>query len=82
MPSLRVAWAAAARPDRKVELPVKTLAPAVGQVQVATLAFPDLVAEAATVYSGGLPERNHNVELAASRVDGTVVPTELLRLTL
>jgi vancomycin resistance protein YoaR len=70
--------AAATKPDRKVELPVKTLAPTIGQAQAATLAFPDLVAEASTVYGGGLPERNHNVELAASRVDGTVVPVGAL----
>ena len=61
--------------DHKVELPVKTLAPTFGAAQAAALAFPDVVAAATTSYAGGLPERNHNVELAASRVDGTVVPS-------
>jgi vancomycin resistance protein YoaR len=66
--------AGAAKPEHRVELPVKTLAPRVGADQATKLTFPDLIAEAATVYGGGIPERSHNVELAAQRVDGVVVP--------
>jgi vancomycin resistance protein YoaR len=72
--SLAAIRAAATRPDRRAELPLRALAPAVTAAQAAQLAFPDLLAESATVYAGGTAERSHNVELAASRVDGAVVP--------
>src|SRR5207237_5314031 len=34
----------------------------------------ELIDAATTSYAGGIPERSHNVELAASRLDGVVVP--------
>jgi len=72
--SLAVLKAAGSAPGRRVELVTRALAPTVMATSVAQMAFPDLVAEASTVYGGGIPERSHNVELAASRVDGAVVP--------
>lgn len=66
--------AVASRPERTVALPIQTLAPRVAAADAGKLAFPDLLAEASTVYGGGIPERNHNVELATARLDGTVVP--------
>jgi vancomycin resistance protein YoaR len=61
------------KPDRRIDLPVKVTLPAVTAAQAANLTFPDLLAEASTSYRGGIAERNHNVELAAARVDGIVI---------
>jgi vancomycin resistance protein YoaR len=66
--------AATGKGERRVELPVKSLKPNVMAAELGKLAFPDLLVEATTTYVGGIPERNHNVELAAARVDGLVVP--------
>jgi vancomycin resistance protein YoaR len=71
--SLAVLLASGDAPGRRVDLPVRTLAPAVVALEASHLRFPDLIAEASTVYGGSIPERNHNVELAASRLDGVVV---------
>jgi vancomycin resistance protein YoaR len=72
--SLAVLLASGAAAERRVDLPVTTSQPAVGAADAAKLRFPDLLAEASTTYGGSIPERNHNVELAASRLDGVVVP--------
>ncbi|HEV8638238.1 MAG TPA: VanW family protein [Chloroflexota bacterium] len=73
--SLAVLLASGRAAERRVDLPVRTLPPRVTAAEAAKLRFPDLLAEASTVYGGSIPERNHNVELATSRLDGVVVPS-------
>jgi vancomycin resistance protein YoaR len=72
--SLAVLLASGTSEERRVELAVKTLPPRVGAGDAAKLRFPDVLGDAGTVYGGSIPERNHNVELAAARLDGVVVP--------
>jgi vancomycin resistance protein YoaR len=65
---------------RTIDLPVKVVKPAIGSADANKLAIAGVVDQASTVYGypGALPERVHNVELAASRLHGVVVaPGEL-----
>lgn len=66
--------AQAARSDsRTVDLPVATWGTDVTQATVGQLGIRELVSEASTPYAGSIPERANNVELAARRLNGTVV---------
>lgn len=56
-----------------VDLPVAITKPKVTDADAATLDVRELVMEAYTAYGPGIPERLHNVELAASLLDGVVV---------
>lgn len=59
--------------ERTVPLPVRTLAPAVGD-DPAALGLRELIEEASTSFAGAIPEKAHNIRLAAERLHGTVVP--------
>ncbi|MBI2953957.1 MAG: VanW family protein [Chloroflexi bacterium] len=61
--------------QRTVTLPVDTIKPSVSAEDAGTLAavFKDKIEEATTSYAGSIPERLHNVELAAKRLHGVVV---------
>jgi vancomycin resistance protein YoaR len=72
--SLAILLASGGGQERKIELAVKTLPPRVTAADLAKLKFPDVLADASTVYGGSIPERNHNVELAAARLDGVLIP--------
>ena len=60
--------------DRRVELPWQPVRPSYGEGEVDGGTFPELIERATTTYGGGLAERAFNVELAASRLNGVVVP--------
>ena len=60
--------------NREVVLPTRSVQPAIAAEDGPTLGIRDLIQEASTVYGGTLPERMHNVELAAARLHGVVVP--------
>ena len=60
--------------NREVILPTRSVQPAIAAEDGPTLGVRDLIQEASTVYGGTLPERMHNVELAAARLHGVVVP--------
>jgi vancomycin resistance protein YoaR len=60
--------------DRRIELPWQPVRPAYPEGEVGPDTFPELIERATTVYSGTLAERVFNVELAASRLNGVVVP--------
>jgi len=59
--------------ERTVPLPVQTLTPAVGD-DPAALGPQELIEEASTSFAGAIPEKAHNIRLAAERLHGTVVP--------
>ncbi|MBI2939817.1 MAG: VanW family protein [Chloroflexi bacterium] len=61
------------RDDRTIVMPVTTLKPAVGSADAAKLAGLQLIESASTVYGGTLPDRMYNVELAVSRINGTLI---------
>lgn len=63
----------AATDKRVVALPVAVMNPAFGAEDAPSLVIKDLIEEASTSYAGSVPERAHNVELAASRLNGVVV---------
>ncbi len=60
--------------NREVVLPTRSVRPAIAAEDGPMLGIRDLIQEASTVYGGTLPEREHNVELAAARLHGVVVP--------
>lgn len=60
--------------NREVVLPTRTVRPAIAAEDGPMLGIRDLIQEASTVYGGTMPERMHNVELAAARLHGVVVP--------
>jgi len=59
--------------NRVVDLPVTVIKPKVSDSDAAALNIRELVMEASTVYGPGIPQRLHNVELAASLLNGVVV---------
>lgn len=54
-------------------IPLKTLYPSVTTNMIGTEAFPDLLSTFSTKYSTRDPDRTTNLQLAASKVNGTVV---------
>jgi vancomycin resistance protein YoaR len=59
--------------DNTVDLPVSTQAAPALPADLSTLGLNDEIAEASTPYGGSIPERKHNIELAAQLLNGTVV---------
>lgn len=57
----------------RVELPVASGEPPQLPADLDSLGISTLLAQASTPYGGGLPERMHNIELAASLLNGIVV---------
>jgi len=77
--ALPMLLAGALSTSRVIDLPTREIAPRVTTEEARAMAFPDIVVEASTLYQPGIPERNHNVELAASRINGTLIrPGETL----
>ena len=59
--------------NREVVLPTRSVQPAIAAEDGPMLGIRELIQEASTVYGGTLPERMHNVELAAARLHGVVL---------
>ncbi|HEX5166036.1 MAG TPA: VanW family protein, partial [Thermomicrobiales bacterium] len=57
----------------RLDLPVEISNPPALPADLNTLGINSFLGEASTGYGGGLPERMHNIELAASRLNGTIV---------
>lgn len=57
----------------RVELPVATIAPLEQPADFGAIDVSTLLASSRTPYGGGLPERSHNIELAASLLNGALV---------
>jgi vancomycin resistance protein YoaR len=60
--------------QRTVELPVEVVHPAVTSDDAAKLGIRELVGESTTSFAGSIPEKAHNIQLAAQRLNGVVVP--------
>jgi vancomycin resistance protein YoaR len=60
--------------ENRVEMPVAITPPPVLPENLDDLGIRSLIAEASTPYGGGsVPERAHNIELAASLINGTII---------
>src|SRR6185437_12252395 len=57
-----------------VDLPVTTVPPAISTDDASKLYVGDLIDESTTTFVGSIPEKAHNIGLAASRLNGVVVP--------
>ncbi len=60
--------------QRVVSLPVEVEKSAGGSLDPSTLGIKELIESASTSFAGSVPEKAHNIELAASRLNGVVVP--------
>jgi vancomycin resistance protein YoaR len=60
--------------ERTVALPVEVVRPAVASEDASTLGIHDLIDESTTAFAGAIPEKAHNIQLAAARLNGVVVP--------
>ena len=59
--------------ERKVALPVEVVRPAVASDDAPRLGR-ELIDESTTAFAGAIPEKARNIQLAASRLNGVVVP--------
>ena len=60
--------------DRTLALPLVVAQPAVRGSDASQLGIRELVKEGRTAFAGSVPEKQHNIALAASRLNGVVVP--------
>jgi vancomycin resistance protein YoaR len=60
-------------PANRIDLPVEISNPPALPENLNSLGITSNIGEASTTYGGGLPERMHNIELAASRLNGVIV---------
>jgi vancomycin resistance protein YoaR len=60
--------------ERSVALPVEVVRPAVTSEDAAKLGIRELIDESTTSFVGAIPEKAHNIQLAAARLNGVVVP--------
>src|SRR5204863_668602 len=59
---------------RTVALPVEVAHPAVASEDASKLGIRELIDESTTPFVGAIPEKAHNIQLAAARLNGVVVP--------
>jgi hypothetical protein len=60
--------------DRTLALPVTTVEPAVSSDDPQALGISELIDRGSTSFGGSIPEKKHNIQLAADRLNGIVVP--------
>jgi len=60
--------------DRTIVLPVEEVAPLVTEETIPALGLRELIEESRTSFAGAVPEKAHNIRLAAARLHGVVVP--------
>ena len=60
--------------DRVVDLVVAPARPAVDSRQTGQLGIKELIGSARTPFAGAIPEKQQNIKLASSRLNGVVVP--------
>ncbi|HCM38316.1 MAG: VanW family protein [Candidatus Gottesmanbacteria bacterium GW2011_GWB1_43_11] len=58
----------------QLTLPVKTLAPTIDTAQANDLGITELIGQGESFFKGSIPGRIHNVALAASRINGVLIP--------
>jgi len=69
---------AALSPDRTAVLPLALVEPAVNMHALEQMSFRDVVAEGTTNFKGSSADRVHNIAVAATAVDNTVVPPDAI----
>jgi vancomycin resistance protein YoaR len=60
--------------EHTIELPVVPVRPAVASDGAPRLGSPELIEQSSTSFVGAIPEKRHNIQLAAERLNGVVVP--------
>jgi vancomycin resistance protein YoaR len=60
--------------ERAVALPVSTVEPGVSSDDPQSLGITELIDRGNTAFAGSIPEKKHNIQLAAQRLNGVVVP--------
>ena len=60
--------------ERTLELPVVPVRPGIASDEASKLGTPQLIDESTTAFAGAIPEKAHNIQLAAQRLNGVVVP--------
>jgi vancomycin resistance protein YoaR len=60
--------------ERTVALPVVPVPPAITSDDAPRLGSPELIEQSSTSFVGAIPEKRHNIQLAAQRLNGVVVP--------
>jgi vancomycin resistance protein YoaR len=60
--------------ERTVAMPVDVVRPAVASEDAPKLGIRELIDESSTAFVGAIPEKAHNIQLAAARLNGVVVP--------
>ncbi len=59
--------------DHTVALPVSTVEPGVASDDPQALGITELIDRGSTAFAGSIPEKKHNIQLAAQRLNGVVV---------
>ena len=57
----------------EINVPVKTIRPVVSLEDINTLGIKEHIGHGASRFTGSIPNRIHNISLAASRMDGTII---------
>ncbi|MBI4494929.1 MAG: VanW family protein [Chloroflexi bacterium] len=60
--------------ERRVVLPVRVTPPAVASAEAERLGIRELIDQGQTSYAGSIEEKKYNIQLAAERLNGVVVP--------
>lgn len=60
--------------DRTIALPMVVAQPTVRSSDASRLGIRDVIKEGRTAFAGSVPEKQHNIGLASSRLNGVVVP--------
>jgi vancomycin resistance protein YoaR len=71
--TVTTATAALAVPGTPFPVQVTLTKPALSNADAAKLKFDDLISDSSTSFAGAISQKAHNVKLAASRLDGTMV---------
>jgi vancomycin resistance protein YoaR len=58
-----------------IQLPVSTVDPSVTEADAQSLGITELIDKGSTSFAGSVPEKVHNIQLAAERLNGVVVPS-------
>jgi len=72
--TVAVAQGILSKPGQPVLLQVKVTKPEVASADVGQVVVKDLIMESSTSYAGAIPAKVHNIQLAASRLNGIAVP--------
>jgi vancomycin resistance protein YoaR len=71
--TVRAIHAALVSGERRITLPVTVTEPSVASEDAASLGITEAIDRASTSFAGSIPEKKHNIKLAAERLSGVVV---------